>query len=158
MNARSLARAALLLFVAASLGIWFARRDQPPTDQPVSAPPPPAAAAEVIKVLVTYFTTDVRCESCRQIEELSRRAVEEGFPAEVAAGRLVFRVVNTDRAEHEHFVDHYAITNKVVIVSRQEGGREAEWTRRQDVWLLLDDPEQFFAYVREPIRDYLLRG
>ena len=105
--------------------------------------------------MVTYFTTDVRCDSCRRIEALSQRAVLEGFPDEIAAGRVVFRVINTDLPENAHFVDRYAITNKIVVVSHQQGGDEVGWKGLQDVWLHLDEPDEFLPYVREPIRAYL---
>ncbi len=154
MNARAILRLVLLLVVVGSLVVWVARRGSPPRAAP---DPAAAAAAAQARVLVTYFTTDVRCASCKTIEELSRRAVLEGFAAEVARGEVAFRVVNTDRPEHRHFVDRYEITNKVVIVSRQVAGEEVEWTPRQDVWLHFDEPDEFFAYVREPIRTYLRR-
>jgi hypothetical protein len=155
VTTRTILRAALLLLVAGSLGAWIVRRSEVSAEVPADAAAPTAVAGA--KVVVTYFTTDVRCTSCRKIEELSRRAVEEGFPAALADGSVVFRVINTDRNEHKHFVDHYSITNKIVIVSHQRSGREVDWEPCQDVWLLLDDPEEFFAYVRQPIHDYLGR-
>ena len=120
-----------------------------------AAPTPALHDVGKAEVVVTYFTTDVRCTSCLTIEELSRRAIEQGFPAEVADGRVVFRVLNTDRPENAVYKDHYELANKTVIVSHQANGREVAWTNRQDVWLLLDEPEPFFAYVREPVRGYL---
>ena len=64
-------------------------------------------------------------------------------------------MLNTDRAANEHFLDDYEIANKTVIVSHQENGKETEWQNRQDVWLLLEQPNEFLAYVREPVRRYL---
>ncbi|HEX6813365.1 MAG TPA: nitrophenyl compound nitroreductase subunit ArsF family protein [Planctomycetota bacterium] len=150
MNARNLVTSLLLVVVFGSLGVFAWQRGMKP---PATVPAEPATNAA--DVLVTYFTTNVRCVSCRTIEELTRRAVAEGFPAELAAGKVVFRVVNTDLPEHQHFVDHYTITNKTVVVSHQRDGREVEWTGRQDVWLHFGEPETFFTYVREPIRSYL---
>lgn len=123
--------------------------------QPAVPPAPvvdPAAKADVV---ATYFTTNVRCVSCRTIEALSQRAVVEGFPTEVAAGKVVFRVINTDLPEHAHYVDHYAITNKIVIVSHQRDGKEVEWKGLQDVWVHFHEPDTFLTYVREPIRAFL---
>jgi hypothetical protein len=124
-------------------------------EKPAVPSVPVTDAAAKADVVVTYFTTNVRCDSCRKIEALSRRAVLEGFPEQVAAGRVAFRIVNTDEPEHAHYVDHYSITNKIVIVSHQRDGKEIEWTPRQDVWLHFEEPPEFFAYVREPIQAYL---
>ena len=73
----------------------------------------------------------------------------------LADGDVLFRVLNIDRPENQHFVADYEIANKTVIVSLQERGEETEWTNRQDVWLLFEEPDEFFAYVREPVKRYL---
>lgn len=153
MSPRAWLRLGLLAIVLGSVGVWIARRGTATDD----AAGPDAAAVARAKVLVTYFTTDVRCKTCRILEDLSRRAVQEGFVAEVARGDVLYRVVNTDRAEHRAYVEHYAITNKIVIVSHQRDGKEVAWTPRQDIWLHYEEPTEFFAYVREPIATYLQR-
>ena len=154
MNGKSLLRWVLLAIVSGSVVIYALQKSEPRaagTDATATSMPDATAAA----VVVTYFTTDVRCESCRKIEALSRQAIEEGFPHELASGAVVFRVLNTDRPENQHYVDDYEIANKTVIVSHQVDGRETEWANRQDVWLLLDEPAEFRSYVREPVQRYL---
>jgi hypothetical protein len=106
-------------------------------------------------VVVTYFTTDVRCPSCRKIEDLTRASVESGFADALASGRLVFRSLNTDRPENRHFVDDYNLVSKTVIVSRRVGGRESGWKNLQDVWMKLSSPGDFEAYVRGAIEESL---
>lgn len=152
MNGTSILRWSLLLVVFGSLGVYAVKKAG---NHASAATTPALHDVGKAEVVVTYFTTDVRCTSCLTIEELSRRAIEQGFPAEVADGRVVFRVLNTDRPENAVYKDHYELANKTVIVSHQANGREVAWTNRQDVWLLLDEPEPFFAYVREPVRGYL---
>lgn len=152
MHGKSILRCSLLLVVFGSLGVYFVQRSDAKS---TAATTPALHDIGKAEVVVTYFTTDVRCTSCLTIEELSRRAIEEGFPAEVGDGRVVFRVLNTDRPENAAYKDHYELANKTVIVSHQANGREVAWSNRQDVWLLLDEPEPFFAYVREPVRGYL---
>ncbi|MCA8944399.1 MAG: hypothetical protein KDB80_17685 [Planctomycetes bacterium] len=151
MNAKSVLRWILLVAVFGSVGFYLYERP----DQAMADGNPAKSDVSAAQVVVTYFTTDVRCDSCRTIERLSRQAIEEGFPEQVASGLVAFRVLNTDRPENEHFLDDYEIANKTVIVSHQVAGAETEWTDRQDVWLLLDEPDEFLAYVREPVRQYL---
>lgn len=159
MNSRQLIRSILLIVVFGSLGVFAWQRSQTSASNPPvavqAAPAPVVDAAAKADVVATYFTTNVRCESCRTIEALSQRAVVEGFPTEVAAGKVVFRVINTDLPEHAHYVDHYEITNKIVIVSHQRDGKEVEWKGLQDVWLHFHEPDTFLTYVREPIRAFL---
>jgi len=153
MNARILARWLLLAVVTGSVAFHLVQRSAAAGADDRAAPADVTDAA----VVVTYFTTDVRCDSCRTIERLSRQAIDEGFPDEVASGAVAYRVVNTDRPENEHFLDDYEISNKTVIVSHRVDGAETEWCNRQDVWLLLDEPDEFLSYVREPVRRYLGR-
>ncbi len=154
MNAKFLMRWILLAIVVGSVVFYVVQQSATRVGQ-TNATPSPSPAATAAAVVVTYFTTDVRCESCRKIEALSRQAIEEGFPQELASGAVVFRVLNTDRQENKHFVVDYEIANKTVIVSHQVDGRETEWVNRQDVWLLLDEPDEFLSYVREPVKRYL---
>lgn len=112
-----------------------------------SAPALPASG-----VVVTYFTTDVRCPSCHKIEELTRNAVAAEFPQAVAAGEVLFRVINTDRPENAHFVKDYSLVSKTVIVAARKDGRETGFTNLQDVWLKLNDPADFTRYIAEAVR------
>jgi hypothetical protein len=153
IHAKSALRWVLLLIVFGSVAVYAWQQSHKPEQQ--AAPDSPLLDSKVATVVVTYFTTDVRCDSCRTIEKLSRQAIEEGFPNEVASGAVLFRVLNTDRTENQHFVEDYEIANKTVIISHQQNGKETQWLNRQDVWLLLDEPTEFLAYVREPVRRFL---
>ena len=104
-------------------------------------------------IVVTYFTTDVRCPSCRQIESLTREMIESEFPDALASGHLVFQTINTDRPENAHYVKDYELVSKTVIVSRRQDGRETSWRNLQDVWLKMKEPESFNTDVAEAVRD-----
>jgi len=124
----------------------------------IAQPARDAAALPADGVVVTYFTTNVRCPSCRKIEKMTKSLVEKQFAPDLAAGRVVVRVVNTDEPENKHFIETYKIVSKTVVVSRRAGGTEAEWKNLQDVWLKFSDAAAFDAYVSGPIRDYALKG
>jgi len=155
MATKGIVRGVLLAIVVGSLAFVALRGRGAGEVAANGGSEPSAAAVAAAKVVVTYFTTDVRCVSCRTIEALAQRAVVEGFPTELARGEVVFRIVNTDRPEHAHFLERYQITNKTVVVSHQQDGKELAWTGRQEVWSLFKEPERFLAYVREPVKAYL---
>jgi len=50
-------------------------------------------------VVAYYFHGNFRCPTCRKIEALSREAVESGFPEDLKAGRLEWRVINVEEPE-----------------------------------------------------------
>jgi len=107
--------------------------------------------------VVTYFTTNVRCASCRKIEELTRQTVQNRFPGAMASGSLVFRIINTDEPENRHFVDDYQLVSKSVIIAKRRNGEEVEWKNLQDIWLKLSAPDEFETYIRTAIEETLPR-
>lgn len=97
--------------------------------------------------VVTYFTSDVRCQSCRKIESLTRQTVETRFAEQLKSGEIIFRTLNVDQAENKHFVSDYQLVSKTVIVSTRENGKETGFENLQDVWLKLNNPADFENYI-----------
>lgn len=154
MNPKNLARIVLLLVVGGSIA-WFAVNQWQGARTAANAQSvAPAEIAGHDHVVMTYFTTNVRCRSCRQIEALTRETAEVRHADAIADGRLVFRVINTDEPGMEHYVKDYALVSKTVILSRFEGGREVEWKNMDDVWEHLGEPEVFHAYLETPLAEW----
>ena len=113
----------------------------------------PGVAADA--VLVTYFSSDVRCTTCVRIERLTRETVERNFGPELASGRIAFRTVNLDGPGNEHFIRDYSLISKTVIVSDLAKGREVRWENLQQVWTKHKDEQEFEAYLVEAVRRHL---
>lgn len=152
MTARSALTGALLLFVAASVGILATRefRGNPATTGGPSAPavhhPDP-----VRKVVAYYFTGKVRCAACRRIEELSRKTIEENFSAELLDGRLQFLVQNMDKPENRHFIEEYRLSASALVLVETKDGKPVAWKNLQEVWTYVGDESRFITYVREEV-------
>ncbi len=149
MSARALLRGALLMFVAASvaaLAVREFREAAPGGGARTSLGPADAAPGRA--VIACYFAGRVRCASCRKIEALSRKAVEEGFPREVAAGRVRFLVVNVDEAGNRHYVEEYGLDGSALVLVATRDGKTASWRKLPEVWTLLADEARFLEYVR----------
>ena len=120
---------------------------------------PDSAAADsmsvVPRLVVYYFHTTQRCASCRKLEAYAKEAVDTGFPAELKAGRVVWRVVNVEEAGNEHFVKDYQLyTKSLVLVEEGEDG-QTRWKNLEKVWALLNDKKGYLAYVQAETRAYL---
>jgi hypothetical protein len=113
----------------------------------------PGVAADAI--LVTYFSSDVRCATCVRIERLTRECVERNFAQEIQSGRIQFRTVNLDGPGNEHFIRDYGLISKTVIVSDLAKGQEVRWENLQDVWTKQKDENSFEAYVVDAVRRHL---
>ena len=108
------------------------------------------------QVVVSYFHGDVRCATCKKLEAYSREAVETTFAAEIAAGRLAFKMVNTDRPENEHFIKDYSLITKSLVVSEENDGKVVRWTNLDKIWTLVRGDQQAYAdYVIAGVRAYL---
>jgi predicted oxidoreductase len=98
---------------------------------------------------VYYFHATARCQTCKRIEELTRRVVAEEFAAEVAAGRIEFRTLNREEPANAAVVERYALaTNAVVLVRGGDGGR---WEDLRKIWDLVWDEPAFRKYVSSAI-------
>ena len=106
-------------------------------------------------VVAYYFHGNFRCQTCRKIEALSREAVESGFPEDLKAGRLEWRVINVEEPGNEHFVQDYQLFSKSLVLVAKEGSKETRWKNLQKVWTLVGDKEAFIQYVQDETRAYL---
>lgn len=104
---------------------------------------------EGIKTIVYYFHGNVRCPSCKLLEEYSEEAVKQGFPGEISSGKMEFRSINVDEEPNRHFITDYQLVSRSVVVSRIENGKEAEWKNLDRIWNLFRDHDKFIEYVRD---------
>lgn len=147
-----------LLIVLAAVGVFAAVQqgrkalELPPIRQEVVTVQP-TLTPDV--VLVTYFSSDVRCSTCVRIERMAREVVERNFAPELQSGRIAFRTVNLDGPGNQHFVQDYALISKTVIVSEQAKGQDVRWENLQQVWTKQKDKQAFEAYVVEAVRRHL---
>lgn len=124
-----------------------------PLLSPFAATAPPEPPTETL--VVYYFLTDVRCVSCQKIEQFTEATLNREFAAELAAGRVEWRPINTDRPEHAHFVKDYQLYTKSVVLVRETEGRRGEWKNLPRIWQLLNNPTAYTEYVAGEIRGFL---
>ena len=153
MLTRNLLLACVLCVVAAcSDGSHQAAAE---TDAADSAPSLAPEKTEPGTVLVTYFHGDQRCATCMKLETYSHEAVEEAFANELADSSIVWRTVNYDREENEHYIKDYGLFTKSVILSRVVEGKEVEWKNLKEIWDRVGDKRDFVAYVQEELKSFL---
>lgn len=111
--------------------------------------------SEQKKLVVYYFHTTYRCQSCNMIEKFTREAVETGFPGELKNGEMELKVINIEEPGNEHFANDYKLYTKSVIVSGQKDGKEVSWKNLDKVWTLLGDQNKFIEYIQAEIKTSL---
>jgi len=114
----------------------------------------PAFSSEK-QVIAYYFHNSFRCPTCRAMEQYSREAIEENFKDDLSSGRLVFKAVNIDEKENEHFKKDYGLYTKSLVLSKVEDGKEVTHKNLTKIWEYVRNKDTFFTYVVDEIKDYL---
>ncbi len=117
-----------------------------------SATEKPAASRYLV---ATYFYTSVRCPTCKKIETYSAEAIQNNFSEELKNGALIWRTVNTDEPENQHYTKDYQLYTKSLIISEVKDGKEIRWKNLEKIWTHIRDRQKFEQYVVSQINDWL---
>ena len=98
-----------------------------------------------------YYLYGARCPTCTRMEDWTRRSLEENFPDEIKENKLVFRVIPANAED----VKKYGMTNKSLIISSWNQGKEKTWTKLDRIWDLKNEEEAFKQYVADETRQSL---
>ena len=150
---RKLIPIALFFLTVAALGAIYVHSEKARADSPAASQPQTTDT----KVIAYYFHVTVRCTTCRTIESYSREVVEQRFGADIAKGRLEYKLVNLQLPENRHFVKDYQLFTKSLVLVRFDKGRQTEYKVLNDTWELVGDKSAMQAYVEREVRDYLKR-
>lgn len=107
------------------------------------------------KVIVFYFHGNVRCFTCKRIEQLTKQAVKEGFDEEIKNGVLELNVINVEEPRNNHFIRDYQLYTRSVIVSDVMQDKEQRWKNLLRVWQLIHNEETFKKYIQKEVKGYL---
>jgi hypothetical protein len=124
-------------------------------EEPAKGPIGENLEAPDAKVLVTYFYTTYRCPTCKKLEAYSRQAIEEGFRKELEEKKIVFRTLNMEEPENQHYAQDYKLYTKSLIISLTRNGKEEKWKNLADIWKLVRSQEKFLEYVQRETQSYL---
>ena len=106
-------------------------------------------------VIAYYFHTTHRCPSCLKIEELSFKAIKNGFVENLKKGDLICQSINVDEPENEHFIKDYKLFTKSLIIVDIKNTKQIRWKNLEKVWALLGDEKTFVDYVQKEVKMYL---
>jgi hypothetical protein len=173
VNAKKIIKAALLVFVASSIAFLVYKEVRPEQKEDyqgmtdaiaMSAETTVTPGTELVKqkqahkVIAYYFHTTYRCPTCLKIEEYTKQAIVEGFSGELKDGSLVWKTVNVEDKENEHFIKDYQLFSKAVVVVDMKDGKQVQWKSLKDIWQLVGKKDAFIRYIQDEVRSYLGRG
>ena len=114
-----------------------------------------ASPAQANRVIAYYFHGNFRCSTCYAMEQYSKEAIEANFKNELASGKLVFSVINTDEKGNEHYVKDYQLYTKSLVLSLIKDGKEIKSKNLTKIWEYVSNKKAFFDYVSEEVNNFL---
>jgi hypothetical protein len=106
-------------------------------------------------VRIYYFHGSMRCVTCHKLETLAHEAIQANFSKEIRNGSLVWKVINVEDQENEHFVKDYRLFTKSLVISDVADGTQKRWKNLAKIWELVGNEEAYKQYVVEEVRQYL---
>lgn len=157
MNSKTLIRALLLLFVAASVMTILVKEVRPEQrgQGPILANTA-VTAQQKGQIMVYYFHGTSRCKTCRSIEALTIEALESEFPKQIEQGQLIIQSVNLDQPENQHFVQDFELSVRSVVLERIADGQHKEWKSLNSVWDRIHGEQQdFMKFIQDQTHQFL---
>ncbi|MDD5423020.1 MAG: nitrophenyl compound nitroreductase subunit ArsF family protein [Candidatus Omnitrophica bacterium] len=111
--------------------------------------------AKSTQVVAYYFHGDMRCPTCRKLEQYSREAVETNFKDALASGKLEFKVINVEDKGNEHYTGDYQLYTKSLILSSVKDGKEIKWKNMDKIWEYVGNKNRFLDYVKSGVAEFL---
>ena len=104
---------------------------------------------------VYYFHGQFRCTTCNNMEKWTQEIVETIFKKELDKGVIKFQAINYETKENEHFNNKYMLSNKHIILSRNESGTETYSRELEKIWEKVRDKTKYETYIENEIRAFL---
>ncbi len=152
MKIKTILTITLLLFIFGSTAYLIIGELRPatkPAEQKTLLPSPLPTAS---KVVVYYFHTTARCQTCRKFESYSDETIRQTFAKELNDGRLEWKVVNVDEPANKHFVGDYQLYSKSIVIVKIRDGKQTAWKNLDKIWELVRDKNAFVKYIQDEVK------
>jgi hypothetical protein len=152
---KEMLRKILLTFVIFSIGFAFGKHSMPDkVDKAQKAPVTTGQTGESL-VRLYYMHAMFRCITCNKIEEQALQLTKDEFANQLSNKILAWEEVNFQ--ENEVLAEKFDVHASCIVVAVVKNGKIESFERLDDVWTLLEKPEEFKAYVRTAINKALVQ-
>jgi hypothetical protein len=104
-------------------------------------------------ILAYYFHGNYRCHTCRTIEALAYKTINDKFAVELQSGEIIWKELNVEQPENRHFIHEFQLYSSSLVIVKKDGKKTVSWKILQDVWRLVRDENKFSDYVTNEIKD-----
>jgi hypothetical protein len=145
----------LMLMLAASIIIAEEGVEVQPEDTTMAVIADTMNAQQSDQFVIYYLHMNRRCMTCEKLEAYSQEAVLSGFAEQLQDRSIVWRVENFEKEGNEHYAEDYQLYSQSLIVSKLHEGKEIEWKNLDKIWKLVQDKDEFIAYVQTEVKDFM---
>jgi len=103
------------------------------------------------KYIAYYFHPSARCESCLNLEAFLKELIDTKYSNQ----GLLFKPVNVDEKENQHFKKKYDLTFSSVVLTDSDTSDQGKWIKLDSVWSFTYDKENFFRYTGKEINNFI---
>jgi len=107
------------------------------------------------QVVVYYFHGSFRCSTCRSLEKYAKESIKINFKSELDKRSLVFKIVNIEEKENEHFVEDYQLYSKSLVLSLVKDGKEVKYKNLAKIWEYVSNKEKYVNYVKSEVDAFI---
>lgn len=115
----------------------------------------PASGANRVEVL--DFHNERRCETCLEIEKLTREVVNNDYADAVKKGLITFKLINVDDKANADQVHKYTAYGTTLIISSVKGGKEEFTDMTNFAFLNFNKADKFKAELKKELDSALQR-
>lgn len=112
---------------------------------------PAKQPASTNRVEVLDFHTDHRCNTCLEIERLTRKALADHYAKEIKSGKITFRLINADDKANAEIVKKFLAFGTSLIVYSNKQGKENHVDLTNFAFMNYNKADKFNAGLRKEI-------
>ncbi len=107
------------------------------------------------QVDVLYFHATTRCHGCLTIEDYIKNTLNTQYMEKLADSSLIFKSIDFQQSENEHFQDDYKFDVQTLILSKKIDGKEVMWKNLDKIWEYSSDYQKFRKYIIDEINAFI---
>ena len=108
---------------------------------------------ETIAIHVYYMHSTFRCKTCNTIEKMTKQLLDTKYTEAIQDKKIIFSDV--DFQSNNELAKKFKIVSSCVVVAKEKNGVIFEFKRLDDVWTLLNKPNEFNKYISKAINSFL---
>ena len=144
---------AMIVLVTALLVVWSWLSPAPAVLPSWGLTPSERSGTHVVAY---YFYGSHRCTTCRTIERIARKVLEEEFGEALDSGVLVWHPIDIDQPRFRHFHEDFEMPSRTLVLALMKGPPPpVRYHRLDQAWPLAHRPDKLEPYIRGEIAAFL---